>query len=144
MKKLFYKYWAYNQPKHEAIYRNYEQIKSVLIITPYPAIGKIVQQLQRDGKLVTVVPLPDAQEISFLGRPNEEIRQKLLRHYDLLIDLQQDINITALYMTLYANADLKTGIRRDDGLLDMMVDMPDRSTPLELWAQIDKYIKIIR
>ena len=66
------------------------------------------------------------------------------RQYDLLINLTQTPSLPMEYMTMYARADFKTGMQRDNGLLDFMIQTEPQDNPLFLFEQIIYFLKHIK
>lgn len=139
MKKLFYRCFRANRPSRTAQYHNWADVRTVLVISnrQLPAFTQL------DGThQITYLPVPKDKEVSWYGRPCHEVLSQLETHYDLLIDLQLEQTLTGDYTTLYANADLKAGKRREGDLLDIMIDMDGDEQ--ELYDQIVKYLMMIK
>lgn len=133
-----------HQAAREVVMYPWQDIRSVLILHEGLEVEHIAQQLRSLGKEVQVCAMPDKKEISWLtGMPKKEVREHLQsRHYDMLIDLTQQTNITMQYMALYTRTGIKTG--RDIGkkLYDLSIDTPAQPTPDFLFEQIVKYIQM--
>lgn len=133
-----------HQAAREVVMYPWQDIRSVLILHEGLEVEHIAQQLRSMGKEVQVCAMPDKKEIGWLtGMPKKEVREHLQsRHYDMLMDLTQQTNITMQYMALYTRAGIKTG--RDIGkkLYDLSIDTPTQPTPDFLFEQIVKYIQM--
>ena len=133
-----------HQAAREVVMYPWQNIRSVLILHEGLEVEHIAQQLRSMGKEVQVCAMPDKKEISWLtGMPKKEVREHLQsRHYDMLMDLTQQTNITMQYMALYTRAGIKTG--RDIGkkIYDLSIDTPAQPTPDFLFEQIVKYIQM--
>ena len=133
-----------HQATRQVVMYPWQDIRSVLILHEGLEVEHIAQQLRSMGKEVQICAMPDKKEISWLtGMPKKEVREHLQsRHYDMLIDLTQQTNITMQYMALYTRTGIKTG--RDIGkkLYDLSIDTPAQPTPDFLFEQIVKYIQM--
>ncbi len=133
-----------HQAARQVVMYPWQDIRSVLILHEGLEVEHIAQQLRSMGKEVQVCAMPDKKEISWLtGMPKKEVREHLQsRHYDMLMDLTQQTNITMQYLALYTRAGIKTG--RDIGkkLYDLSIDTPAQPTPDFLFEQIVKYIQM--
>ena len=133
-----------HQAAREVVMYPWQDIRSVLILHEGLEVEHIAQQLRSAGKEVQVCAMPDKKEISWLtGMPTKEVRERIQsRHYDMLMDLTQQTNITIQYLALYTKAGVKTG--RDIGkrLYDLSIDTPAQPTPDFLFEQIVKYIQM--
>ncbi len=133
-----------HQAAREVVMYPWQDIRSVLILHEGLEVEHIARQLRSMGKEVQVCAMPDKKEISWLtGMPKKEVRERLQsRHYDMLMDLTQQPNITMQYMAMYMKAGVKTG--RDIGkkLYDLSIDTPAQPTPDFLFEQIIKYIQM--
>jgi hypothetical protein len=119
-------------------------IRSIVILHEGHAVGKIIQQLQREGKQVYEVVMPDKKDICWLtDMPKKAIRENIQsRHYDLLIDLTQQSSITMQYMAMYIQAGMKTGRNIGKTIYDLSIDTPAQDNPNYLYEQIVKYIQM--
>ena len=133
-----------HQAAREVVMYPWQDIRSVLILHEGLEVEHIAQQLRSMGKEVQVCAMPDKKEISWLmGMPKKEVRERLQsRHYDMLMDLTQQTNITMQYLALYTRAGIKTG--RDIGkkLYDLSIDTPAQPIADFLFEQIVKYIQM--
>ena len=133
-----------HQAAREVVMYPWQDIRSVLILHEGLEVEHIAQQLRSVGKEVQVCAMPDKKEISWLtGMPKKEVREHLQsRHYDMLIDLTQQTNITMQYMALYTRAGIKTGRNIGKKLYDLSIDTPAQPTADFLFEQIVKYIQM--
>ena len=133
-----------HQAAREVVMYPWQDIRSVLILHEGLEVEHIAQQLRSMGKEVQVCAMPDKKEISWLtSMPKKEVRERLQsRHYDMLMDLTQQTNITMQYLALYTRAGIKTG--RDIGkkIYDLSIDTPAQPTADFLFEQIVKYIQM--
>jgi len=135
-------------------------------------VRRIIQKLTADGKKViswgyidkkqiTTPILPDfrilnKKDIDFSQKPNESVLRELAENkFDLLIDLTEKEIIPLQYIALYAIADFKTGIKRNNSkIYDFMMDMDGISNQSEenlveinatfIYNQIIFYLKSIQ
>ena len=133
-----------HQAAREVVMYPWQDIRSVLILHEGLEVEHIAQQLRSMGKEVQVCAMPDKKEISWLtGMPKKEVREHLQsRHYDMLMDLTQQTNITMQYMALYTRTGIKTGRNMGKKLYDLSIDTPAQPTPDFLFEQIVKYIQM--
>jgi len=157
---------------------NYEKASTVLTLfeSDYseknPVIRKIIQSLQQDGKKVsawgfidkkevTSAILPDFrilhhQQTDFFHKPEPSFFRELENlQFDLLIDLSLQTLIPLQYLSLYANAYCKTGLRKSElPIYDFMLDIESLKSiddsienPIDenyLYDQIIFYLKRIQ
>ena len=133
-----------HQAKREVVMYAWKDIRSVVILHDEVEVKHIAKQLQREGKEVQVCAMPNKKEISWLtDMPKKEVREEVQsRHYDLMIDLTQQPNITMQYMAMYVKAGIKTGRDIGKGLYDLSIDTPAQQTPDFLFEQVVKYIQM--
>lgn len=134
-----------HQPKRQIVMYPWDQIRSILILTNGEDVEKITRQLIHEKKNVDVVHVPQKQDVCWLtGRPKSIVLESLqARHYDLLIDLTQQPNITQWYMALYSKAGFKTGRHTIDNIYDLTIETPPQESPTFLFEQIVKYIQML-
>ena len=144
IRQKIFDWHLHHQAAREVVMYPWQDIRSVLILHEGLEVEHIAQHLRSMGKEVQVCAMPDKKEISWLtGMPKKEVREHLQsRHYDMLMDLTQQTNITMQYLALYTRAGIKTG--RDIGkkLYDLSIDTPAQPTADFLFEQIVKYIQI--
>lgn len=166
LKEYLFRYFVRQAGKREAIFPRYEQIRSVLLLyeSDYlernSLIRQISSQLQSEGmtvstwgyvekKDITTLILPvgrilGSRDINFFGRPKREVIDDLHKEqWDILIDLSQHDCLPLRYLALEAPAAFKCGLKRDDQVLDFMIDMPGEETPEKEAEQIIRYLKMI-
>ena len=133
-----------HQAKREVVMYAWKDIRSVVILHDEVEVKHIAGQLQREGKEVQVWSMPEKKDIYWLtGMPKKEVREEVQsRHYDLMIDLTQQPNITMQYMAMYVKAGIKTGRDIGKGLYDLSIDTPAQQTPDFLFEQVVKYIQM--
>lgn len=135
---------AKRQATRQVVMYPWKDIRSVVIMHEGLNVDDIARQLKQEGKHVDIWTMPNRKDICWLtAMPKKEIRESIQsRHYDLLIDLTQNSNITMQYMALYVKAGFKTG--RDIGkhIYDLSIDTPAQTTPDFLYKQIVKYIQM--
>ena len=133
-----------HQAKREVVMYAWKDIRSVVILHDEVEVKHIAKPLQCEGKEVQVWSMPEKKDIYWLtAMPKKEVREEVQsRHYDLMIDLTQQPNITMQYMAMYMKAGIKTG--RDIGkrLYDLSIDTPAQQTPDFLFEQVVKYIQM--
>ena len=131
-----------HQAARQVVMYPWQDIRSVLILHEGLEVEHIAQQLRSAGKEVQICAMPDKKEICWLtSMPKKEVRERLQsRHYDLLMDLTQQTNITMQYLALYTKAGIKTGRDISKKLYDLSIDTPAQPTPDFLFEQIVKYI----
>jgi hypothetical protein len=157
---------------------NYTNAKTILLIFESDLseqnllIRNIIQQLVSDGKKVKAWGFVNKKETSspilqdyrilhqgnlnFLRKPNNLILDELTHiKSDLLIDLTTTEIIPLQYITLYANAACKTGLKKTGmNFYDFMVDLNQENLEVEdnneivdantIYNQIIFYIKSIQ
>ena len=157
IKNLLFKYklkqWRKQSP-HQAIYHSYRTAKRILLLFESDLLERniqvkaLVKQLHQDGKEVTAwgyvagkkvaqsAILRDyrvlaQQDFSRWGWPIEthinDIRQE---HYDLIIDLNVSGLLPLRYLSLYADADFRCGLRTTlQPMPDLMIDLSETTAP---------------
>jgi len=159
-------------------YRTYKDIKSVLLIFEDDyiehnnVIEQMISRMKNDGKDVVVwgfrnkkkntSPINgvnrvvERKDINLFHIPHREVIVEMLsKRYDLLIDLRLHPCVAMQYLTLYANADLKSGadismVADQLKLLDFMIKLPQHEgEPTEndlvmLFDEIVRYLNIIK
>ncbi len=154
------------QAPRQVLFQNYQDIKTVLIVyesdvTEQNAIIKRLRDdLIKDGKDVALLGYADKKEIvslvlpksriigkknlSFFDKPSEEVIQYMQQsHYDLLLDLTMRPCRPLHYLALYARADFKAGLDMTKGILDFMISTSEQNSPVFLFEQIIRYLKMI-
>ena len=151
-------------------YHSYAQSRNILILFEselqerHTQIKQLIKELQKEGKEVTAwgyvdkkqavtavlrdFRVLDKQSFGLFHRPKKALIEELDKmHFDLLIDLNTNPELLELrYLTLLANADLKTGLAcyKEPYIHDMMISLPDeKSDTIMLFDQILHYLKTI-
>ena len=132
------------QAVRQVVMYPWKDIRSIVILHEGHAVGKWVQQLQREGKLVYEIVMPDKKDICWLTEmPKTQVREAIqARYYDLLIDLTQQSSVTMQYMAMYIKAGFKTGRYIGKNIYDLSIDTPAQESPDFLYEQIVKYIQM--
>ena len=132
------------QAARQVVTYPWNDIRSIVILHEGHAVGKLVQQLQREGKQVYEIVMPDKKDVNWLtAMPKKAVREAVeSRYYDLLIDLTQQSSITMRYMAMYIKAGLKTGRNIGKNIYDLSIDTPAQDNPIFLYEQIVKYIQM--
>jgi len=166
IKEYIFSYFRRKQPARQAVFTNFEDVRSVLVLYESDLSEKntIVKQLRDElilenkdvvlwgycnKKEIDSLILPQSrilgrQDINILGAPRRDVIEDLQkRPYDLLIDLTQQPCLPLRYIAMYARADFKAGLMNNTGLYDFLIDTPPQATPEFLFQQIVKYLKII-
>ena len=132
------------QSARQVVAYPWNDIRSIVILHEGHAVGNLVQQLQREGKQVYEIVMPDKNDTCWLTEmPKKHVREAIqARHYDLLIDLTQQSSITMQYMAMYIKAGLKTGRNIGKNIYDLSIDTPAKESPDYLYEQIVKYIQM--
>ena len=132
------------QAVRQVVMYPWKDIRSIVILHEGHAVGKWVQQLQREGKLVYETVMPDKKDICWLTEmPKTQVREAIqARYYDLLIDLTQQSSVTMQYMAMYIKAGFKTGRYIGKNIYDLSIDTPAQESPDFLYEQIVKYIQM--
>jgi len=132
------------QPARQVVMYPWREIRSVVILHEGMPVNHIAALLEKEGKQVEIIALPPKEDICWLtAMPKKHIREKIRsRHYDLLIDLTQQTDITMQYLAMYIQAGMKTGRSTGTPLYDLSIDTPSQDKPDFLYQQIVKYIQM--
>ncbi|MBR6017574.1 MAG: hypothetical protein IK073_03015 [Paludibacteraceae bacterium] len=168
IKAFIFRFFQRRQPTRNVAFPHYDQVRSVLVLFQSDLLednrvvtDTIRRKLLADDKDVVLLGYAPKKEIqspilpqsrimglkdhNFFDIPHSELVESLQRRqYDLLINLTQQPVLPLEYMTMYARADFKTGMQRDNGLLDFMVNTPAQDSPLYLFDQIIYFLKHIK
>ncbi len=149
-------------------YQSYATARSIFLLFESDTaernlqIKTLVKQLKEDGKEVTAWGYVDKKQAEsavlrdyrilsqfdydFWGLPKKEIRQELkVKRYDLLIDLNMSGCLPLKYLSLYAEADFRTGIESSEPYLnDLMINIKEENNPAFLFDQIIHYLNTIQ
>ncbi len=159
--------WVQKRHSRTPRYQSYKSAKRVLLLFESDQrelnvqIKTLVKQLQQDGKEVSAwgyVDKPQAEsavlrdyrvlsqhDFTRLGLPTDAIRQDITRQrYDLLIDLNISDTLPLRYLSLYAEADFRTGKMTEEPYRnDFMIQIGYETNPAYLFDQIIHYLKNI-
>ncbi len=167
IKEYIFKRKQRRYPQRTAVWPDWEQAKRIFILydsdwlEKNTAIRDIQRCLMQDGKEVTVwgiLPnketnspiLPSSRtigrkQINWFDIPKKEVLTELAdKRYDIMLDLTQTDLLVTRYLILAITADFKAGMRKKEGLLDFMIDMPAEEDPTNLYQQIVRYMRMIR
>lgn len=141
--KIFAWIWK-RQATRNVVMRQWNDVRSVVVLYHNDNIPHILQQLKKDGKEVVLFTMPEKKQINWLTeRPKTEERNMLVaRHFDMMIDLTQQPSLTMLYMAMEIRADFKVGRYLRDGIHDMTINTAPQETPDYLFEQVMRYIKM--
>jgi hypothetical protein len=141
--KIFAWIWK-RQATRNVVMRQWDDVRSVVVLYHNDNIPHILQQLKKDGKEVVLFTMPEKKQINWLTeRPKTEERNMLVaRHFDMMIDLTQHPSLTMLYMAMEIRADFKVGRYLRDGIHDMTINTAPQETPDYLFEQVMRYIKM--
>ena len=154
------------QAPRQVLFLNYQDIKTVLIVYESDGTGqntvikRLRDDLAKDGKDVALLGYVDKKDITslvspesriigkkdltWLDKPNEEVILFMQQsHYDLLLDLTMRPCRPLHYLALNARADFKAGLDMTKGILDFMISTTEQSSPIFLFEQIVRYLKMI-
>ena len=156
--------------KHDSKYHSFKDVHSILILFEselqerHTQIKQLIKELKNEGKEVTAwgyvdkkqavtaiirdFRVLDRQSYTLFHRPKKSLIEELQKmHFDLLIDLNTDAELLELrYLTIYADADLKTGLAgyEEPYIHDMLISLnKDNPETTLLFDQILKYLKMI-
>lgn len=164
--RLFRKKLA-NQPQRQISFPNYEQVKTILLLYKSDLLERnlyikdLVKNFQEEGKTIITwgfvdkkVPaspiLPQSRILGYQsqtlwGDLQDNIKQELQEQtYDLMIDLTQEPCLALHYVAFYAKSHFKAGKRIEDGLLDLMIEMPSEESEAPLFEQVMHYLHTIK
>ncbi|MGN0236179.1 MAG: DUF6913 domain-containing protein [Paludibacteraceae bacterium] len=170
LKEKIYAFIARRQPKRDAKWPHWEDMKHVLVlyesdlVEKNPAIRTIRTELQKhhiDAVFWGYVPKKEVQsavlpqsrivgmkDFNCLGHPRKELVQDLQQQrYDLVIDLNQTDTLPLRYLCLLANAGFKSGMAFADGVpspRDLQINTQPQETPEFLFRQILHYLTNIQ
>lgn len=150
-----FRYSKNNRPAREVLFPNYSKVRSVVVIYEQSvddkAIGLLVKRLERDSIMVEVVGYEPKKDFNFFGRAREQAISSLpTQRFDLLLDLSTNYYLGTQYLTMAVDATFKAGLRFPEipeedqqGILDMMVSLPDNPHPEDIAEQVIHYLKMI-
>ena len=150
-----YRYFKNRQPAREVFFPNYSKVRSVVLIYEQSvddkAIGLLAKRLERDNIMVEVVGYEPKKDFNFFGRAQEQALKSLpAQRFDLLLDLSTNYYFGTQYLTMAIDATFKAGLRFPEipeedqqGILDMMVSLPDNPHSEDIAEQVIHYLKMI-
>lgn len=167
IRERIFEYRLRKQPSRQAVFPNYENVRSVLVLYESDFIEKntVVKAIRDelltqdkdvvlwgycDKKEITSLVLPQSRimgrkDINLLGAPKPEVIADLQkRQYDLLIDLTQKPVLPLRYISMYARTDFRAGLNIEGARNDLLISTPPQETPRFLFEQIVKYLKMIQ
>ena len=156
------------QLKHKSKYHSFKDVNNILILFEselqerHTCIKQLIKELQNEGKEVTAwgyvdkkqvvtaiirdFRVLDRQSYGLFHRPKKALVEELQKMH-LLIDLNTNSNLLELrYLTIYADADLKTGLAgyEEPYIHDMLISLNKQSPETTLlFDQILRYLKMI-
>lgn len=156
----------HQQAPRQVLFRNYQDIKTILVIyesdyTEQNAVIKRLREtLEKEGKDVSLLGYADKKDVlslvlpksriigrkqlTLLGKPSEEVLLYMQQaHYDLLLDLTMRPCRPLHYLALNARADFKAGLDMTKDILDFMISTSEQNSPVFLFEQIIRYLKMI-
>lgn len=143
------------QPQREVLFPNYSKVRSAVIVFEQTADSKqhamLIKRLERDGMMVEVVGYEPKKDFTYFGRVREEAMNALpSQRFDLLLDLSTQYYLGTQYITMAIDATFKAGLRfpnvpeqDQQGLLDMMVSLPENPAPELIAEQVIHFMKMI-
>ena len=150
-----FKYTKKRQPLREVLMPNYSKVRSIAVVYEQgiddKATALLVKRLERDGAMVEVVGYEPKKDFNFFSRVREQAMQSLpTQRFDLLLDLSTHYYLGTQYILMAIDATFKAGLRFPDipeqdqqGILDMMVSLPDNPTPEDIAEQVIHFLKMI-
>lgn len=134
---------------------NYSRVRSAVLVfeqsSDTTAHAMLAKRLERDGMMVEVVGYEPQKDFNYFGRVREQAMQSLpTQRFDLLIDLSTHYFYGTQYILMAIDATFKAGMRFPDvpeqdqqGILNMMVCLPDNPTPEDIAEQVIHFLKMI-
>lgn len=158
MKRLnhwIFQYKKKRQPERKVVMPNYSNVRSAVVVYEQglddKGTGLLAQRMEKDGMIVEVVGYEPKKDFNFLGRVREEAMTALPnQRFDLLLDLSTHYYLGTQYIVMALDATFKAGLRFADvdekdqqGILDMMVNLPEDAQPEEIAEQVIHFMKMI-
>lgn len=158
MKRLNHWIFNYNkkrQPQREVVFPNYNNVRSAVVVYEQglddKGTGLLAQRMEKDGMIVEVVGYEPKKDFNFFGRVREEAMTALPnQRFDLLLDLSTHYYLGTQYILMALDATFKAGLRfaevdekDQQGILDMMVNLPEDAQPEEIAEQVIHFMKMI-
>lgn len=150
-----FQYKKKRQPQREVLFPNYSKVRSVVIVFEQNADSKqhamLIKSLERDGMMVEVVGYEPKKDFTHFGRVREEAMASLpSQRFDLLLDLSTHYYLGTQYIDMAIDATFKAGLRfphvpeqDQQGILDMMISLPDNPQAEEIAEQVIHFMKMI-
>lgn len=155
------------QPTRQIAFPNFAKVKKILLIYESSLteknmfIHELVIRLEQDGKSVTawgfapkknilspILPsgrILGLRDSTLCGNLQKEVIHDLQNQsFDLMIDLTQHECLPLHYVALYAHSAFKAGRHIQDGIHDLLIDMPASDDIEPLYHQIMHYIQTIQ
>lgn len=164
IKELIFKQVQKRHP-HTPRYQSYRSAQRILILFESDLLERnmqikaLIRQLKDDGKDVTAwgyvakkkvesAVLRDyrvlgMEDFTYWGLPKDYERADIARErFDILLDLNTNDLLPLRYLSVYAQADFKAGVEREEPYLsDFMINTQGDNNPAFLFDQILHYIK---
>jgi hypothetical protein len=153
-------HWIFNynkkrQPERKVVFPNYSKVRSVVLVYEQgvddKGISLLAKRLEKDGIMVEVVGYQPKEDFNYFGRVKAEAMTALpSQRFDLLMDLSTHYYFGTQYILMAIDATFKAGLRFVDvaekdqqGILDMMVSLPDNPHPEDIAGQVIHFMKMI-
>jgi hypothetical protein len=153
-------HWIFNynkkrQPERKVVFPNYSQVRSVVLVYEQgvddKGISLLAKRLEKDGIMVEVVCYQPKEDFNYFGRVKAEAMTALpSQRFDLLMDLSTHYYFGTQYVLMAIDATFKVGLRfaevaekDQQGILDMMVSLPDNPHPEDIAGQVIHFMKMI-
>lgn len=153
-------HWIFNhnkrhQPERKVVFPNYSKVRSVVLVYEQgvddKGISLLAKRLEKDGIMVEVVGYQPKEDFNYFGRVKAEAMTALpSQRFDLLMDLSTHYYFGTQYILMAIDATFKAGLRfaevnekDQQGILDMMVSLPDNPHPEDIAGQVIHFMKMI-
>ena len=153
-------HWIFNhnkrhQPERKVVFPNYSKVRSAVLVYEQgvddKGISLLAKRLEKDGIMVEVVGYQPKEDFNYFGRVKAEAMTALpSQRFDLLMDLSTHYYFGTQYILMAIDATFKAGLRFADvaekdqqGILDMMVSLPDNPHPEDIAGQVIHFMKMI-
>lgn len=153
-------HWIFNynkkhQPERKVVFPNYSKVRSVVLVYEQgvddKGISLLAKRLEKDGIMVEVVGYQPKEDFNYFGRVKAEAMTALpSQRFDLLMDLSTHYYFGTQYILIAIDATFKAGLRfaevdekDQQGILDMMVSLPDNPHPEDIAGQVIHFMKMI-
>ena len=137
------------------VFPNYSKVRSVVLVYEQgvddKGISLLAKRLEKDGIMVEVVGYQPKEDFNYFGRVKAEAMTALpSQRFDLLMDLSTHYYFGTQYILMAIDATFKAGLRFPEvdekdqqGILDMMVSLPDNPHPEDIAGQVIHFMKMI-